>query len=63
MSFTLHRRDGSAVDPGSVVGALGQQGIWLRSLPDPFCLRACTHLTTEEEEVDRLLAALAAIEV
>jgi L-cysteine/cystine lyase len=44
-----------------VVGALGQQGIWLRSLPDPLCLRACTHLTTEADEVDRLLAALAAI--
>jgi L-cysteine/cystine lyase len=63
VSFTLHRRDGSAVDPGPVVRALGQQGIWLRSLPDPLCLRACTHLTTEEEELDRLLAALAEIEV
>jgi L-cysteine/cystine lyase len=51
------------VDPGPVVRALGQQGIWLRSLPDPLCLRACTHLTTEEEELDRLLAALAEIEV
>lgn len=58
VSFTLHRADGQAIDPAAVVHDLGKQGIWLRSLPDPHCLRACTHLTTEEEEVDRLLDAL-----
>jgi L-cysteine/cystine lyase len=58
VSFTLHRADGQAIDPAAVVHDLGQQGIWLRSLPDPHCLRACTHLSTEEEEVDRLLDAL-----
>jgi len=59
VSFTLHRRDGGAIDPASVVRRLGERGIWLRSLPDPACLRACTHLTTTEEEVVRLLGALA----
>ena len=61
VSFTLHSADGSAIDPNTVVRALGEQGIWLRSLPDPHCLRACTHLTTEEEEVDRLLLALRSV--
>ncbi len=61
VSFSLHRPDGGAIEPASVVRSLGAQGIWLRSLPDPLCLRACTHLTTEPEEVDRLLVALAAI--
>ncbi len=59
VSFTLHRRDGGAIDPASVVRSLGERGIWLRSLPDPACLRACTHITTTEEEVVRLLGALA----
>ena len=41
--------------------ALGRQGIWLRSLADPHCLRACTHICTEEAEIERLLEALAQI--
>lgn len=45
--------------PEAWVKALGQQGIWLRSLEDPHCLRACTHITTSEAEIDLLLAALA----
>ncbi len=40
------------------VQRLGAQSIWLRSLADPICLRACTHLTTTAAEVDQLLAAL-----
>ena len=44
--------------PEAVVAQLGQQAIWLRSLDDPHCLRACTHITTTAEEVERLLAAL-----
>jgi L-cysteine/cystine lyase len=61
VSFTLHRRDGSPIEPGAIVRALGGQGLWLRSLPDPLCVRACTHITTLDDEVDRLLAALAAL--
>ncbi len=58
VSFTLHRPDGGAIEPALVVRALGERGIWLRSLPDPACLRACTHLTTSAEEIETLLAAL-----
>ena len=45
----------------AVVEQLGQQGIWIRRLDDPDCLRACTHITTTEEEIDQLLEALTAL--
>jgi L-cysteine/cystine lyase len=41
-----------------MITALGQKGIWLRSLEDPACLRACTHLVTRASEVDQLLSQL-----
>jgi L-cysteine/cystine lyase len=41
-----------------VVQQLGEQGIWIRSLDEPACLRACTHITTTERELEQLLAAL-----
>ena len=44
--------------PGDLVARLGERGIWLRTLADPVCLRACTHLTTTAEEVERLLTEL-----
>jgi len=45
----------------AVVEELGQQGIWIRRLDDPDCLRACTHITTTEAEIDQLLEALTAL--
>ena len=54
VSFTL-----AGLEPALVVKRLGERGIWLRKLDDPLCLRACTHVTTTDEEVDQLLAALA----
>ena len=56
VSFTL-----AGPDTAAVVHALGEQGIWIRRLDEPDCLRACTHLTTTDEEIDRLLEALAAL--
>jgi L-cysteine/cystine lyase len=50
----------AAPKPEAVVARLGEQAIWLRSLDDPHCLRACTHITTTAGEVETLLAALAA---
>jgi L-cysteine/cystine lyase len=47
-------------DPEMVVKRLGEQGIWLRSLDDPHCLRACTHITSTEAEIDQLLGVLQA---
>ncbi|MBC1264416.1 aminotransferase class V-fold PLP-dependent enzyme [Synechococcus sp. BSA11S] len=47
------------MEPGDLVRRLGQQGIWLRTLDDPHCLRACTHITTSEQDLERLLEVLA----
>ena len=58
MSFQLQRADGALVEPDPVVSALGDQGIWLRSLRDPACVRACTHVTTTSEDLEHLLEAL-----
>ncbi|MFM7313299.1 MAG: aminotransferase class V-fold PLP-dependent enzyme [Cyanobium sp.] len=44
--------------PAAVVRQLGERGLWLRTLADPPCVRACTHITTTEAEVDQLLQAL-----
>ncbi len=51
----------TALSPEAVVAQLGSQAIWLRSLDDPHCLRACTHLTTTAGEVEVLLGALETI--
>jgi L-cysteine/cystine lyase len=45
----------------AVVQQLGDQGLWIRQLDDPDCLRACTHITTSEAEVNLLLEALVAL--
>ncbi|MBM5792823.1 MAG: aminotransferase class V-fold PLP-dependent enzyme, partial [Cyanobacteria bacterium K_DeepCast_0m_m1_088] len=54
VSFTLAGHSSAAV-----VEQLGRQGIWIRRLDDPDCLRACTHITTSDAEIDQLLEALA----
>ena len=45
--------------PAEVVRLLGQQGLWIRDLADPSCLRACTHVTTTEAETKALTTASA----
>jgi L-cysteine/cystine lyase len=42
----------------ALVQALGDRGFWLRTLADPPCVRACTHVTTTEAEVNQLLDVL-----
>jgi len=56
VSFTLAGHPSAAV-----VERLGEQGLWIRRLDDPDCLRACTHITTTEAEIDKLLEALSAL--
>jgi len=58
VSFTIAGADGTLIDPEATVHTLGDQAIWLRSLLDPACVRACTHLTTMDAEVELLLEAL-----
>ena len=45
-------------NPASWVQGLGANGIWIRDLADPACLRACTHVCTTTEEIDALLREL-----
>ncbi|MBW0173834.1 MAG: aminotransferase class V-fold PLP-dependent enzyme [Vulcanococcus sp.] len=56
VSFTLAGHPSAAV-----VERLGEQDLWIRRLDDPDCLRACTHITTTEAEIDKLLEALRAL--
>ena len=58
VSFTLADGAGRAIKPEAIVDTLGEQAIWLRSLPEPACLRACTHITTTAADLERLLQAL-----
>lgn len=44
--------------PEAAVQRLGARGIWIRSLDQPPCLRACTHITTCDAEVEQLLRSL-----
>ena len=41
-----------------VVKRLGSQGIWIRDLADPNCLRACTHVPTSGDETATLAEAI-----
>ncbi len=53
VSFTAANRA-----PAELVARLGERDLWLRTLADPVCVRACTHITTTETEVERLLEAI-----
>jgi L-cysteine/cystine lyase len=56
VSFTLAGQPSAAV-----VERLGAQDLWIRRLDDPDCLRACTHITTTEAEIEKLMEALRAL--
>jgi L-cysteine/cystine lyase len=62
VSFQLDGSGGLDGTAGAaLVRRLGERGIWLRTLDDPPCVRACTHLTTTAAEVDLLLDTLPAL--
>ena len=48
----------AADDPNATVEELGEQGIEVRSIPDPDALRASVHGFNTAEDVDALLSAL-----
>ena len=62
VSFTVHDGAGTLRDTSAVVEALGRQGIWIRKLDQPDCLRACIHITSTAAEIDDLLVALAGLQ-
>ena len=46
------------VPPAEHVKQLGVQELWIRDLADPSCLRACTHITTTDDDINALVAAI-----
>ena len=56
VSFQLNHPAGRS--PSEIVQILGSKGIWIRNLEEPICLRACTHITSEEKELSQLVEAL-----
>ncbi|MCU0565936.1 MAG: aminotransferase class V-fold PLP-dependent enzyme [Oculatellaceae cyanobacterium Prado106] len=56
VSFTLANHSHA-----EVVKSLEQQRIFLRTLLDPDCIRACVHYLTTEAEIDQLVNAIAQI--
>ena len=49
------------VSPPEHVKQLGTQGLWIRDLADPSCLRACTHITTTDDDINALVAAISTL--
>jgi len=45
-----------------LVQSLEQQGIMVRTLLDPDCVRACVHYFTQHREIDQLLEAIESVE-
>ena len=46
------------VPPAEHVKQLGAQGLWIRDLADPSCLRACTHISTTDDDINALVTAM-----
>ena len=57
VSFQLNT-DHCQFSPAEVVQQLGRQKIWIRDLADPACLRACTHISTTQTELDTLASVI-----
>ena len=47
--------------PSDLVKQLGQQGLWIRDLADPACLRACTHISCSNDDINTLSTAIGTI--
>ena len=54
VSFTIEH-----IAAPEAINALADQNFQLRSLEDPLCLRACTHVFSTDAEIDQLLQAIA----
>ena len=50
-----------AAAASDLVKQLGNQGVWIRDLADPICLRACTHVSCTETEIEALGTAVGTI--
>ena len=45
-------------DPQKIVSKLETKGFYLRTLANPYCIRACVHYLTLESEIDALIQAI-----
>ncbi len=52
VSITAHWANGDLIDPAWIVGRMGEQGIWLRTIYDPACVRA---RTLQREGIQRMV--------
>ena len=57
VSFQLDPNS-TRLQPAQVVQQLGEQGIWIRDLADPSCLRACTHVCSNDNDLQTLVNAM-----
>ncbi len=44
--------------PAKLTSLLGKKKIWIRSLESPLCMRACFHITTTAQEIEKLIECL-----
>ena len=51
----------ASTTPADWVRQLGADGLWIRDLADPACLRACTHACTTDAEVSALVDRISTI--
>jgi len=51
----------ASTPPADWVRQLGADGLWIRDLADPACLRACTHVCTSDAEVSTLIDRISTI--
>ena len=58
VSFQITSDSAAANLHPKLVATLEEQGIFLRTLLHPNCIRACTHYFTLESEIDRLVEAI-----
>ena len=57
VSFQLDTTS-TTLKPSQMVKRLGDQRIWIRDLADPSCLRACTHVCSNDNDLQQLVAAI-----
>ncbi len=53
----------SSKEEHSIVKLLGIENTWIRVLEDPSWLRACLHVTSQEQEIDTLLNSLQSLPI
>jgi L-cysteine/cystine lyase len=61
--WVLHNGEPSPQHHRQLVETLEAEGIFLRTLLSPHCVRACVHYLTLESEVDALVERLGSMKI